>query len=70
MYKLKRVYICDACDAVSLPKLRILPFGDDIKVMPAGWEEVGRMHFCPVCYVAYRQVVMQEENRRASDNAD
>ena len=61
MYKLRRVYICDACDAVSLPGTWATPCGDIRKILPKGWEKVGGMHFCPACYEAWRLTVLRKD---------
>lgn len=61
MYKLKRVYICDACDAVALPGSWLTPCGDIVRLLPKGYEKVGGMHFCSKCYEAFRAAVKSRE---------
>ncbi len=67
MYKLKRVYICDACDAAALPRIRIFPCGGTYRALPEGWEKVGGMHFCPVCYEAWRNTDIKDKNTSSKD---
>ena len=68
MYKLRRVYICNHCGAVALP--RVLCVGMDIvRTMPSGWStRDGSFHLCPDCYRAYQalreQIPMKKHNPR------
>ena len=66
MRKIKRVYICDVCDAVELPRIRLSPCGMTHKTLPSGWEGVGSFHLCPACYEAFRQTIIK--NREVNDD--
>ena len=68
MYKLRRVYICDICDKVSLPGEYSSVFGDVIKSVPRKWQIVGKMHFCPVCYETWCSVILREKKARQYDD--
>lgn len=69
MLKIKKVYICDHCNAVALPELYLIDGVDDIqRGMPEGWENLGSsMHLCPICsetYKKFKSEVIKERNKK------
>lgn len=56
MKRLKWIYICDHCSAISLPDVILSP-SEAYSVLPEKWGEIGRkMHLCPKCYEAYKNL--------------
>ena len=62
MYKLKRVFICDICENVALP--REVPDNMDgvVKVPPAGWRSNGKVHICSRCRGASKEDVREVQD--------
>ena len=63
MRKLKRIYICDHCGAIAIPKVDYFE-GYIFKSKPRGWTKLGKEDLCPECSLIYEKFKKEVEGEK------
>lgn len=66
MRKLKRIYICDHCGAIALPKVDYYE-GYIFKSKPRGWIKLGKEDLCPECSLIYEKFKKEIEGEKEKE---